>query len=268
MREIFMQYYAQFESFWQQYGWWIAVACAAVLLLTILYNVARNDYRSVNRKLTRSKAVMPRLLGQGNRQRFEDSIPQPYLAQYRCYRRTTNLKANEVISFVPVRQRVTGIWLMAICLLAVAVHTAMLAVHNAHFVQYWITASTVVVFVGGLFAIRAVHKAHKRKAQRVLNTYLAILTAVEGVSEGEQAQQVVSQEKVNNAVQSIQIIGKSTDGSTALSKVREVLRDNALNGQRTVSQQRKINRALNGLMLSIAKRRIEARNNSNELAKA
>lgn len=253
--EKLKQCYDLLWNFWTTYGDYVAIGCCVAIVVVMLINLMRNAYRPINTKLRRSCKFITRLNFATNEGKFVQSIPQPYQAQYKCYLHTEGLKASEVISFVPTKQKMWGKWILAIIALPIAFDTYYSIATNAHYTQYITTGVAVLLTYLTILFSMLKHVSNTKRAKRIFNRYIDILSAVKGKSVAQPALDTVSQSKVDNTVKAIQVLSNWQDMDQSMARVTDLLRDKALIGYRTVKQQRQINNALNALMLNMARRR-------------
>ena len=235
----------QYLQWFLQYATLYAVEAigATVLLITLVaaVNLIYNVYRPINRGLKNSVGK----LRNGNRDNwaaFYDSLPKQYKLLWKCYTATGGgVYADRAIGFVEIRQKLLLKGCVALSL-AVAVVYAV-AFYMGYGSMEFLYAAMAVVFycLTVLLCVKFSVIAKRRKAERIYSHWTACVDGFFGKDYDFSLNRRVTDEDVSRVTHAV-TAGKDTG------RVAEILRNSNLEGQRSVEQQRKLNRALNSLV--------------------
>lgn len=231
-------------QFFNTYSDFFAAGMFLSLCFVAIANWTYNPYAWQNRRLDNCSRVMTL--------RPEHVFDQPkllsgdYRRQWRAYLNSHADKPSAVFEFVPKRHRV-------LCVRLLVLSTAVAVCFAVSF-AFSLTASDILVFavyalslIVVLLLSRAFFLARERRAKRKFGKFVALLNK-------RNANCVPPASNLSEDITKINRLARTQPDDEALDKVAEILRKNGLDKTRTVEEQRKLNNAVNALLLAYADR--------------
>ena len=227
-------------QFLVNYDIFVLIGVFGCLFVFCLVNWCKNPYRRQNRKLEMCRqriASNPRLAGL-----FAVMLPDEYRRQWRAYVNGGAQRPSLVFEFVPKKRHVAFWHLFA---LDAAVCSAYLwAFANDVSAREYVVVQVVFWLAFALFCVvdSVLFGKKEKKARRVFGKFVAQLNALQKADSKQLAPQIEGIRKENAPVEE------------TLQRASELLRKNGLEGNRTVQEQQQINKALNSLLQSYARK--------------
>ena len=228
----------------------ILSALFAVVPFFGIVNWASNVYRRQNRKI---KACYRGILAKPDKVNLVAYLlPEEYRRQWRAFVNSGADKASLVFEFVKKDKRPRLLWLVIV---SAVCSSAYIAVFFLVSMRYsYLIFQAVFMFAFGLIMVvnSAVGRSQERKAKRIFARLVAELNKcyVRGIGNSRSQDTVKQLKQLNKQYVNDDVVGRAS----------ELLRDKGLETNRSVEQQRKLNKALNGLLQAYARNSI--RNNA------
>ncbi|MCH5151774.1 MAG: hypothetical protein J1F65_03855 [Clostridiales bacterium] len=224
----------------------------AIVILPILFavvpffgvvNWASNVYRRQNRKI---KACYRGICAKPDKaELIACLLPEDYRRQWRAFVNSKADKASLVFEFVKKDKRPRLLWLVIVAAICSSAYIAVFFFVAQHF-SYLIFQAVYMLAFGLVMVINsAVGRHQERKAKRIFARLVAELNKcyVRGVGKAQ----------TRDPSTEIKQLSKQYVNGDVVDKASELLHDKGLETDRTVEQQRKLNKALNGLLQAYAR---------------
>lgn len=242
--EVTMNYIKIFLDFITLYDYIFLPIIAAALAIFCLVNFCKNLYRRQNRKIvavTRKICSFPHKADV-----YANGLPQEYKRQWRAYKNSDAKQPSLIFEFAPIKNR---IYCLRLIILAAIVSSCYLVAFVFDLSRHDYLIFQIVfwlAFTLTMIADRLLFKYRESKAKKV---FARLVNELNRALTKEQTQE----EKMDDTVQQIRQLGKCEPTNAVFTRAAELLHNKGLNSDRTVSQQRKLNNALNGLLQSYSK---------------
>ncbi len=243
-----MYYLKLAVTFLIKYDIFILSALFAVTLVFGIVNWCKNPYRKQNKQLNacrRRILITPRHTGM-----IMASAPAEYRRQWRAYVSSGAKKPSLVFEFVPHKNRVVLWRLFTVCAVASTLYLVIFCLAPAHREYLFFQIAFWLFFALSLVINKVVFVRHEKYARSTFGKFVAQLNASQ--------QNAGSDNGVDDLVKQLHDMKKDGVTAPALANASQLLRQKGLDGTRTVSEQRQINVALNGLLQAYARNAIRA----------
>ncbi len=237
-----MYYLMKIFTLMDTYRIWVLGALFGALTLFALINWLRNPYVRQNKKLAactlniRSYPAKTAL--------YMAALPNEYRRQWRAFVNCGTDKPALVFEFVPLKKRVTALWLLIVTSVATAAYIGVFALVRQNFVYIIIQAVFWLTFTLFMIIDRAISKKYTRRAKQIFAKFVSQLTACTPKSH---------ETEIDDTVKALTKLNKAEVTDATVGKASEILQSKGLSENRTVEEQRRINLALNGLLQAYAK---------------
>lgn len=213
----------------------VAGGIMAVFYLVNLFTPYRRDCIAFDKAI--KKATTPDFYGE---------LPLVYHYSYKAFEKTCGQLPSTCIRFVarPLNYRLIVLPLLAVfvCLL----NCFMAAYHSQSlFVNCCGTITTLFLFIVATLFIKRHHKIYEEKAREKFEQLLRLLDLSIGRSVGDKMD--------DNTADRIKFLTDNGVNLHSAEKISSLLSADNLSRPRTVEEQRKLNAALNGLLLVVSK---------------
>lgn len=238
-------------QFFNTYSDFFVIGMFLSLIFVAIVNWTYNPYCRQNRRLDKCSRVMTL--------RPEHVFDQPkllsgdYRRQWRAYLNSHADKPSAVFEFVPKRHRV-------LCVRLLVLSTAVAVCFAVSF-AFSLTTSDILVFavyalslIVVLLLSRAFFLARERRAKRKFGKFVALLNK-------RNANCVPPASNLTEDILTINGLARKQPDDETLDRVAEILHKNGLDNTRTVEEQRKLNNAVNALLLAYSARFGQANQN-------
>lgn len=239
-----MNYIKALLEFITQYDYIILPTISAALLLFCLTNFCKNVYRKQNGKII---AVTRRVCSYPHKTAtYANNLPQEYKRQWRAYVNSEAKQPSLVFEFVQQKNRLRLTRLFALAAVISSCYLAAFAFDTARHdylifqIVFWLAFGLIMVTDKLLFA------RNERKAKQI---FARLVNELNRALKKEQSKD----EQFDETLKQIRGLAKCDATNVVFDRASQLLRDKGLNSDRTVSQQRKLNSALNGLLQSYTK---------------
>jgi len=239
-----MNYINKIIEFLTQYNFIILPCISFALLLYSVVNFCKNVYRKQNKKIiatTRKICSYPDKTAQ-----FVTSLPQEYQRQWRAFVNGNASQPSLVFEFVTLKNKIYLLRLVIIAAILSSCYIVVFAFNTARAdflifqIAFWLAFTLVTV------ADRFLYKYNGRKAKMI---FARLVNELNRNATKEQTKE----EKFEDTVKQIKQLQKCEPTNAVFDRASELLHSKGLNADRTVSEQRKLNSALNGLLQSYTK---------------
>lgn len=242
--EVTMKYFTYVINFIQQYDYFILPAISCALLLFCVVNFCKNVYSKQNRKIT---AVTRKICAYPHKaEQYSNGLPQEYRRQWRAFVNSEAKYPSLVFEFAPIKYRAR---LIRLIVLAAIVNSLYLVVFIADVTRYAYLIMQVVfwlAFALVMVADKLIFAAHERKAKKI---FARLVNELNRACPQEQKREEV----FDDTVKQLRDLQKCVPTNDVFARASELLRNKGLDNDRTASEQRKLNGALNGLLQSYTK---------------
>ena len=238
-----MTYINTILDYLNSYSVFILPALFAVVPFFGIINWMSNVYRRQNRKINacyRGICAKP-----DKAQLIACLLPEDYRRQFRAFVNSGADKASLVFEFVKKDKRPRLLWLVIVAAIVSSAYIAVFFFAAQHF-SYLIFQAVYMLAFGLIMVINsAVGRRQERKAKRIFARFVAGLNRcyVRGVGKTQTGDTAMEIKKLNKQFVNDEVVGKAS----------ELLRSKGLETNRSVEQQRKLNKALNGLLQAYAR---------------
>lgn len=228
-------------KFFNTYYDFFAIGMFAALVLFVFVNVIGNNYAKQNQAFLRCIDLM---LSHPDRAfTAADMLPQEYRRQWRAYVNGNADKPSAVMEFVPLRRPVVLVWMAVLSVLAeICFGISLAASPDNRIAQLYFVAYLLCWVVAALF-MRHINNARTNTARKLFGKFVALANKQREMPDAPTADEVVKQ---------ISYFSKNSPDNGTLAKVADLLRKCGLDKSRTVDEQRKLNNAVNKLLLAYA----------------
>ena len=231
-------------QFFNTYSDFFAAGMFLSLFFVAIANWTYNPYARQNRRLDKCSRTMTL--------RPDHVFDQPkllsgdYRRQWRAYVNSCVGKPSVVFEFVPKRYRIRCVRLLFLSAL-VAVCFAVSFAFSLSYRDILFFAVYAFALMVALLLNRAFFRTRERRAKRKFGKFVALLNKRNGSVAPPTSNLSEDITKINR-------LARTQPDDEALDKVAEILRKNGLDKTRTVEEQRKLNNAVNALLLAYADR--------------
>lgn len=243
--EVTMNYIKIFLDFITLYDYIFLPVIAFALALFCIVNFCKNLYHKQNRRImsvTRKICSYPHKADV-----YANGLPQEYKRQWRAYRNSEAKQPSLIFEFAPIKNR---IYCLRLLILAAILSNCYLVAFIFDLSRHDYLIFQIVfglAFTLTMIADRLLFKCRESKAKKI---FARLINELNRALTKEQT----SEEKMDDTLQQIRQLGKCEPTNAVFTRAAELLHNKGLNsGDRTVSQQRKLNNALNGLLQSYSK---------------
>lgn len=219
----------------------ILPAIFAMLFIFAFLNWITNPYRAQNKKIDacrRKIAAYPDKVA-----KYVSLLPKEYQRQWRAFLNTQADRPSQAFEFIP-RKNVIHCWRLFVVLAVVmAAYVATFIVYSARpdFIAFQV--AFYVAFVLALVINNAIHSKREKFARQIFARFVAELNRA-----ASKEDRCVEEENLADTVKEINDLNNGDVTGNTINRASELLRDKGLEGNRTVTEQRKLNTALNGLL--------------------
>ena len=235
-----MYYIETVLNFLDRYSLVILPILFAVLPFFGVINWISSVYRRQNKKIN---AVYRGLLAKPDKiNLLTYLLPEDYRRQWRAFINSGADKASTVFEFVKKDKRPRLLWLVIVAAMVSSVYIAVFVLVARRYSYLIFQAVYMLAFGLVMVANGAVARCQQRKAKRLFARLVAELNKCYVRGGVEQ-----------DAVKELKQLNKHYVNDEVVDKASELLRNKGLETNRTVEQQRKLNRALNGLLQAYAR---------------
>lgn len=239
-----MNYIKIFLDFITLYDYILLPIISGALAIFCIVNFCKNPYRKQNRKIT---SVTRRICSFPHKAEiYVNNLPQEYRRQWRAFVNSEAKQPSLVFEFAPVKNR---IYCLRLTILAAIASFGYLTafIFDVNRTDYLIFQIVFwLAFALTMVADRLLFKCRESKAKKVFARLVNELNR-------SMTKEQTKEEKLDDALHEIRQLGKCEPTNAVFTRAAQILHDKGLNGERTVSQQRKLNNALNGLLQSYSK---------------
>lgn len=215
----------------------------ACTLVFAVVNWIYDQYGATNRKLR--KFLSKTMFDCDKAEQYLVRLPQEYRRQWRCYVNGNAASPSVVMEFAPVRKRLLLAPLFVLCCAVCLIYVAL------SFVDFSKTQLPLVflfcVCSSQIFVInRAVANKNERKARRLFGQTVAVLNRY--------AKKTICSPDTGKVVAEINKLRNYPVTDETLAKASQILRESCPEQQRSADDQRKLNLALNSLLMAYSKK--------------
>lgn len=239
-----MNYIKIFLDFITLYDYVFLPIVSAALAVFCIANFCKNLYRKQNRKIvavTRKICSFPHKTAL-----YTNGLPAEYRRQWRAYVNSEAKQPSLIFEFAPIKNRIRCVRLIVLAAILSSCYLVAfifdLSRHDYLIFQivFWLAFTLTMI------ADRLLFKCRESKAKKI---FARLINELNRALTKEQTKE----ERLGDTLQEIRQLGKCEPTNAVFTRAAELLHDKGLNSDRTVSQQRKLNNALNGLLQSYSK---------------
>lgn len=240
-----MQYFNVVFNFLNDYYAYVLPSVGLLLVIFGVVNWSCNVYRRQNRKMafcTRIVAAYPQKVAL-----YAQLLPENYRRQWRAFVNSGAQKPSTVFEFVPLRPKTHLVWMVVVAAACSTLYLAVCIFVNFQLGYVLFQVAFWLAFVLILAANKAIRRTNEKRAKQIFGRLVALLNRAASLPKSSDA---VIEETVNK----LNTLKKAEVTDDVIGQASELLRDKGLDGNRSVTQQRKLNVALNGLLQAYARR--------------
>ena len=235
-----MYYIETVLNFLNRYSLIILPILFAVVPFFGVINWICNVYRRQNKKMN---AVYRGLLAKPDKiNLLVYLLPEDYRRQWRAFVNSGAGKASTVFEFVKKDKRPRLLWLVIVAAMVSSAYIAVFLLVARLYTYLIFQAVYLMAFGLIMVANGAVARRQQRKAKRLFARLVAELNKC-----------YVREGATQDTVKELKQLNKHYVNDEVVDKASELLRNKGLETNRSVEQQRKLNRALNGLLQAYAR---------------
>ena len=238
-----MSYINTILNFLNSYSVVILPILFAVVPFFGVVNWASNVYRRQNRKLN---ACYRGILAKPDKaELIACLLPEDYRREFRAFVNTQPDKASLVFEFVKKDKRPRLLWLVIVAAVVSSAYIAVFFFVAQHFTYLIFQAVFMLAFALIMVINSAVGRRQERSAKKVFARFVAELNKcyVRGIGKAQKSDPATEIKQLNKQFVNGDVVGRAS----------ELLHDKGLETNRSVEQQRKLNKALNGLLQAYAR---------------
>lgn len=233
----------------------VAIVSLSATAIAVFVNATADDYYQTRRLFSKGKAMLRKCTQTTFSQAaFLDTIPAEYREQWFCFTESKGLYASSVLEFAYLPQSTQGVLIYVVAILLSAAYGVIYGFF-AQEIEYLLFCLGTLLLLGIGFKLGS--SAKNAKLKKAQNAYAHWTNALDGFFGKRHSltdeRNCASDDEVDGVLEQINILRSMAHGDVA-AKIAELLRDKGLYKERTVEQQRRLNSALNDLMLKLAQR--------------
>lgn len=217
-------------------------ATFGALIVFALINLLYNPYRGHNKRLSRCTRCFNAYPDKVTF--YSRNLPEEYRRQWRAFVNCGTDKPSLVFEFAPIKQRLLALWLFVGAACVQTTYIVVYFVVNANTAFLIMQPVFWLSFMLILLMRKLILRGIERHAKRVFASFVTSLS---------RATPRHPASVVNDTVKQLNQLNRQQVNDETVGKACEILRSKGLDQPRTVEEQRRINRALNGLLQSYAK---------------
>ena len=239
-----MDYISVVLNFLNDYYLIFLPSISALLLIFGVANWSSNIYRKQNKKMSYCARIVSAypdkvLL-------YANLLPDEYRRQWRAFVNSGAQKPSDVFEFVRLRPKMHLVWLIVVAACVSAMYVAVFVVISNQIGYILFQVAFWLAFGLEILATKAIRRRNERRAKQQFGKLVALLNSAAALPKSDDM-------IVEETVQRLNNLKKNEVTDAVLGQASALLRGKGLEGNRSVSQQRKLNTALNGLLQAYAR---------------
>ena len=237
-----MSYIVKVLEFLNKYSFVVLPVIGAMLALFGVVNWLHNPYRKQNKRM---RICIKAVRAYPDRAPvYAVALPGDYRRQWRAFVNCGTDRPSLVFEFVPKARRLRGVLLFVVSTALSLVYVAVFALVKHNYAYLVFQCAYFSAFGLIMIANNVIANHYERHAKQMFAHFVALINKVTPKSSGAQ---------VEHTVRELKQLNRHEVDDEAVGKASELLHSKGLNTNRTVEQQRRLNRALNSLLQAYAR---------------